>query len=131
MPRSVYRELLAAHGLVGSMGRRGNPYDNAKAESFMKTLKVEAVYPMAYETFADVADRPSALHRRGLQQPPAPFRARLPEPATVRGSTHPADGQISSLILSAPRGPLHQWIPSREIFHCKLGKAVQYYSRKS
>ena len=37
------------------MGRRGNPYDNAKAESFMKTLKVEAVYPMAFETFGDVA----------------------------------------------------------------------------
>ena len=37
------------------MGRRGNPYDNAKAESFMKTLKAEAVYPMAYETFDDVA----------------------------------------------------------------------------
>ncbi len=35
--------------------RRGNPFDNARAESFMKTLKVEAVYPMAYETFADVA----------------------------------------------------------------------------
>jgi len=52
----VYRDTLAVHGLVGSMGRRGNPYDNAKAESFMKTLKVEAVYPMAYETFADVAD---------------------------------------------------------------------------
>ena len=52
----VYREALAAHGLVGSMGRRGNPYDNAKAESFMKTLKVEAVYPMAYETFIDVAE---------------------------------------------------------------------------
>ena len=54
-----YRELLADHGLVGSMGRRGNPYDNAKAESFMKTLKVEAVYLMAYETFEDVtADLP-------------------------------------------------------------------------
>jgi putative transposase len=51
----VYRELLDAHGLVGSMGRRGNPYDNAKAESFIKTLKVEAVYPMAYETFEEVA----------------------------------------------------------------------------
>ena len=38
------------------MGRRGNPSDNAKAESFMKTLKVEAVYPMAYETFDDVAE---------------------------------------------------------------------------
>ena len=33
---------------IGSMGRRGNPYDNAKAESFMKTLKVEAVYLMNY-----------------------------------------------------------------------------------
>jgi putative transposase len=50
----LYRQLLADHGLVGSMSRRGNPYDNAKAESFMKTLKVEAVYPMAYETFGDV-----------------------------------------------------------------------------
>ena len=50
----VYRELLAAHGLAGSMSRRGNPYDNAKAESFMKTLKVEAVYPAAYKTFEDV-----------------------------------------------------------------------------
>ena len=40
-------------------GRRGNPYDNAKAESFMKTLKVEAVYLMDYETFEDVtADLP-------------------------------------------------------------------------
>jgi putative transposase len=37
------------------MGRRGNPYDNAKAESFMKTLKVEAIYLMAYEIFEDVA----------------------------------------------------------------------------
>ena len=51
----LYRGILADHGLVGSMSRRGNPYDNAKAESFMKTLKVEAVYLMAYETFADVA----------------------------------------------------------------------------
>ena len=54
-----YRHLLAEHSLVGSMGRRGNPYDNAKAESFMKTLKVEAVYLMDYETFEDVtADLP-------------------------------------------------------------------------
>ena len=31
----AYRKLLAEHKLAGSMGRRGNPYDNAKAESFM------------------------------------------------------------------------------------------------
>ena len=37
------------------MSRRGNPYDNAQAESFMKTLKVEAVYVADDQTFADVA----------------------------------------------------------------------------
>jgi putative transposase len=59
----VYRALLAAHGLTGSMSRRGNPYDNAKAESFMKTLKVEAVYLAAYETFEDVtADLPHFIN---------------------------------------------------------------------
>ena len=52
----AYRDRLAKHGLIGSMGRRGNPYDHAKAESFMKTLKVEGVYPMAFETFADVLE---------------------------------------------------------------------------
>lgn len=51
-----YRKKLTDHELNGSMGRRGNPYDNAKAESFIKTLKVEAVYRMEYESFADVAD---------------------------------------------------------------------------
>ena len=41
------------------MSRRGNPYDNAKAESFMKTLRWKAVLLMAYETFEDVtADLP-------------------------------------------------------------------------
>jgi putative transposase len=38
-----YRMVLREHGLIGSMGRRGNPYDNAEAESLMKTLKVEFI----------------------------------------------------------------------------------------
>ena len=50
-----HRALLAAHGLVGSMSRRGNSYDNAKAESFMKTLKLEAVYLAEYDSYEDVA----------------------------------------------------------------------------
>ena len=39
------------------MGRRGNPYDNAKAESSMKTLKHEEVHLGGCETFQDVAAR--------------------------------------------------------------------------
>jgi putative transposase len=50
-----YRRELTKHDLKGSMGRRGNPYDNAKAESFMKTLKVEKVYLSEYKTFEEVA----------------------------------------------------------------------------
>ena len=52
----AYRDRLIDHHLLGSMGRRGNPYDNAMMESLMKTLKVEGVYPMAFETFEDVAE---------------------------------------------------------------------------
>jgi putative transposase len=70
----AHRALLAEHGLKGSMSRRGNPYDNAKAESFMKTLKVEAVYLVAYETFEDVTGDLSQLHRGGLQYEAVTFR---------------------------------------------------------
>jgi putative transposase len=52
-----YRKKLERHGLRGSMARRGNPYDNAKAESFMKTLKHEEVHLGGYETFQDVVAR--------------------------------------------------------------------------
>jgi putative transposase len=45
------------------MGRRGDPYDNAKAERFMKTLKFETAYPMAHQTFGDVADLPRFIER--------------------------------------------------------------------
>lgn len=38
-----YTDVLKAHGILASMSRLGNPYDNAKAESFMKTLKQEEV----------------------------------------------------------------------------------------
>ena len=51
----AHRALLAAHGFTGSMSRPGNPYDNAKAESFMKTLKAEAVYLNEYDTYEQVA----------------------------------------------------------------------------
>ena len=63
----IYRELLAVHGLIGSMSRRANPYDNAKAESFMKTLKVEAVYLAVLRDVRGRHRRPSEVHRRGLQ----------------------------------------------------------------
>lgn len=52
-----YVEILEEHGFTISMSRKGNPYDNAQAESFMKTLKVEEVYVSEYRTFAEVKER--------------------------------------------------------------------------
>jgi putative transposase len=52
----VYIQTLEAAGLRPSMSRRGNPYDNAYVESFMKTLKVEEVYLRSYRTYHDVIE---------------------------------------------------------------------------
>jgi transposase InsO family protein len=48
-----YVGRLTAHGIVASMSRVGNPYDNARAESFMKTLKTEEVDGKTYLTIDD------------------------------------------------------------------------------
>jgi transposase InsO family protein len=45
-----YVAILHEHGITISMSRKGNPYDNATLESFMKTLKTEEVYLNEYET---------------------------------------------------------------------------------
>lgn len=52
-----YVDLLLSRGLRVSMSRKGNPYDNAFAESFMKTLKHEEVDLWNYETYAEVIER--------------------------------------------------------------------------
>ena len=49
-----YTDELKSHGFVISMARTGNPYENARMESFFKTLKYEELYLCEYETFEDV-----------------------------------------------------------------------------
>lgn len=48
-----YVELLKEKSIQISMSRKGNPYDNAFAESFMKTIKYEEVYIKEYSTFEE------------------------------------------------------------------------------
>lgn len=52
-----YIALLNGNEICISMSRKGNPYDNAFAESFMKTLKYDEVLLNDYETFDDVLER--------------------------------------------------------------------------
>jgi len=48
-----YVALLTEHAILISMSRRGNPYDNAQAESFMKTLKYEEVHRQEYRNLTE------------------------------------------------------------------------------
>jgi len=48
-----YRHLLAQHGLLPSMARKGNCYDNAFIESFWSSLKYELVYHRRFATLAE------------------------------------------------------------------------------
>jgi transposase InsO family protein len=50
----MYTDLLKQHGAVLSMSRKGNPYDNAMCESFIKTLKYEEIYRNEYGGFNDL-----------------------------------------------------------------------------
>ena len=51
---AAYRQVLTQHGIVPSMSRRGNCWDNAMVESFFATLKVERVHDRTYAHLADV-----------------------------------------------------------------------------
>ena len=49
---AAYRQVLAQHGLLPSMSRKGNCYDNAFIESFWSSLKYELVYHQRFATLA-------------------------------------------------------------------------------
>lgn len=81
--RADYVARLAETGARISMAGVGNPYENAKAESFFKTLKREEVYLKDYQTFAeaqahlaqfiDDVYNTKRLHSSLGYQPPAEF----------------------------------------------------------
>lgn len=88
-----YVEQLQAIGAQISMSAVGNPYDNAKAESFFKTLKQEEVYLKEYDSFTDAEQNLTTfiekvynekrLHSSLGYLPPAEFEAAY---APVTGS---------------------------------------------
>jgi len=82
-----YVNTLQQNKIIISMSRVGNPYDNAIAERFMRTLKYEEIYMNDYDTFAEVLSsvehfiervyNRKRLHSALGYVPPAEFEAAL------------------------------------------------------
>jgi transposase InsO family protein len=92
-----YTSLLEAHGIEPSMSRVGNPYDNAQAESFMKTLKQEEVDGRDYRNldearaaigiFIEQVYNRLRLHSALAYRPPAEFEQNLQQLAAAAPPT--------------------------------------------
>lgn len=88
-----YVHVLEEHGFTISMSRRGNPWDNAKCESFMKTLKAEEVYLKQYRDiddaranlreFLDRVYNRQRLHSALQYRSPEAFELAIDSPAGV------------------------------------------------
>jgi putative transposase len=82
-----YTDLLKVNGVQISMSRKGNPYDNAQCESFMKTLKYEEVFRSEYRDLAEARASIGAFLEKVYNQkrlhsalgylPPVEFEAQL------------------------------------------------------
>jgi transposase InsO family protein len=85
-----YIEQLQEIGAQISMSAGGNPYDNAEAESFFKTLKQEEVYLKEYNSFADAEQNLTTFIKKVYNEKKLHSSLGYLPPASLKPPTHPS-----------------------------------------
>jgi hypothetical protein len=107
-----YVSLLADQGMLPSMSRPANPYDNASCESFIRTLKREEIYASAYRNLDDLRARIEEFIERYYNRirlhsalgylPPEEFEQTAAQPAQ-------ADSRGAASMSFFRHGEIYRW----------------------
>jgi len=88
------------HGIRISMSRRGNPYDNALADAFLKVLKYEEVYWQDYRDLVEPRAAIPRFFRTGVQRETIALRFGLSPTSGIRANTRADPRYLASAANS-------------------------------
>jgi len=111
----AYVGLLRKHGLIPSMSRPANPYDNASCESFLKTLKREEIYASEYRDLDHLRENIAAFIERYYN------RVRL---HSALGYRTPEEFEQVAALAANSQGATMSFFRHEEIFRSDVGFTV-------
>ena len=106
----VYIGVLRQHGMVPSMSRPANPYDNASCESFMKTLKREEIQASQYRDLDQLRENIEAFIDYN--------RVRL---HSALGYQPPEEFEQDAVMAASPQGATMSFFKHKEIYESDVG----------
>jgi len=111
----AYVGILRRHGMIPSMSRPANPYDNASCESFLKTLKREEIYASEYRDLDHLRENIAAFIDRYYN------RVRL---HSALGYRSPEEFEQAAILAANSPGATMSFFRHKEIFRSDVGFRV-------
>jgi putative transposase len=112
----VYIAVLREHGMVPSMSRPANPYDNASCESFLKTLKREQIQAGQYRDLDQLRENIEAFIEGYYN------RVRL---HSALGYKPPEEFEQIAVMAASPQGAKMSFFRQEEIYQSDVGSKAE------